>query len=274
MPELLDRFEKFCLVDLQLSETTVSKRRGHLSQVIRFLKRIGKHPEQVTDDDIRSYLMLYRSKSPYTYANVLKSLKVFCRDFMQMPDVVKSFKFPRRPFKPIQLPTKDEMRQFYDKLPTIAGKVAFLLYASTGLRRKELLSLKMEEIDFNTRMITPGKGFGNQTKHTWVTFFNKEAEQVLTEYLAAEKPSDELFPNKRAVKREFKKVNKRVVKRITPQVLRQWFACELGRLGVPDRYVDAFCGRVPRSVLARHYTDYSSDRLKEIYERARLMVLE
>ena len=42
---------------------------------------------------------------------------------------------------------------------------------------------------------------------------------------------------------------------------------------MPDRYVDAFCGRVPRSVLARHYTDFSPQKLKEIYEKAKLRVL-
>jgi intergrase/recombinase len=47
----------------------------------------------------------------------------------------------------------------------------------------------------------------------------------------------------------------------------------MGRLRVPDRYVDAFCGRVPRSVLARHYTDFSPEKLKEIYEKANLKVL-
>jgi hypothetical protein len=46
----------------------------------------------------------------------------------------------------------------------------------------------------------------------------------------------------------------------------------LGRLNVLDRYVDAFCGRVPQSVLARHYTDFSPERLKEIYDQARLRV--
>jgi len=61
--------------------------------------------------------------------------------------------------------------------------------------------------------------------------------------------------------------------KITPQILREWFACEMGRLGVPDRYVDAFCGRVPRSVLARHYTDFSPEKLKEIYDKANLKVL-
>jgi hypothetical protein len=39
----------------------------------------------------------------------------------------------------------------------------------------------------------------------------------------------------------------RVGLEISSQALREFFACEMGRLGVPDRYVDAFCGRVPQS---------------------------
>ncbi len=61
--------------------------------------------------------------------------------------------------------------------------------------------------------------------------------------------------------------------KITPQTLREWFCSEMGRLNIPDRYVDAFCGRTPKSVLARHYSDYSSERLREIYEKAGLKVL-
>ncbi|MBT8172314.1 hypothetical protein KJN74_05540 [Candidatus Bathyarchaeota archaeon] len=48
----------------------------------------------------------------------------------------------------------------------------------------------------------------------------------------------------------------------------------MGNLGVPDRYVDAFCGRTPKSVLARHYTDYNPERLKKIYEKANLKILK
>jgi len=44
-------------------------------------------------------------------------------------------------------------------------------------------------------------------------------------------------------------------------------------MGVQDRYVDAFCGRTPKSVLARHYSDYSPETLKEIYDEAGLKVL-
>lgn len=47
----------------------------------------------------------------------------------------------------------------------------------------------------------------------------------------------------------------------------------MGELNVPDRFVDAFCGRVPKSVLAKHYTDYAPKKLKRIYEKAGLKVL-
>ena len=44
--------------------------------------------------------------------------------------------------------------------------------------------------------------------------------------------------------------------------------------GVSDSYVDSFCGRIPRSILAKHYLDYSPERMKEIYDKANLRVLE
>ena len=56
-------------------------------------------------------------------------------------------------------------------------------------------------------------------------------------------------------------------------MLRVWFCNKMGELGVQDRYIDIFCGRAPKSVLAKHYTDYSPKRLKAIYDKANLKVL-
>ncbi|MFZ3059534.1 MAG: hypothetical protein WA102_07300 [Candidatus Methanoperedens sp.] len=47
----------------------------------------------------------------------------------------------------------------------------------------------------------------------------------------------------------------------------------MSRAGVQDRYIDAFCGRVAGSVLARHYSNFSPEVLKEIYEKAVLKIL-
>jgi len=60
--------------------------------------------------------------------------------------------------------------------------------------------------------------------------------------------------------------------RITSKVLRAWFSTELGELGVPDRFVDVFQGRAPRSILAKHYTGKGLERLKRIYEKANLRI--
>lgn len=82
-----------------------------------------------------------------------------------------------------------------------------------------------------------------------------------------------IFPYLNGIQRIFKLVSNKTDIKVTAQILRNWFCCEMGQLSVPDRYVDAFCERTPQSVLARHYSDYSPERLKEIYDKANLKVL-
>jgi intergrase/recombinase len=61
--------------------------------------------------------------------------------------------------------------------------------------------------------------------------------------------------------------------KLIPSDLRDWFCNEMGKRGVADRYIDAFCGRVPRSIVGRNYTDYSPEILKEIYENANFTIV-
>ena len=61
---------------------------------------------------------------------------------------------------------------------------------------------------------------------------------------------------------------------ISAHTLRSVSAREMNKAGVQDRYIDAFCGRVPQSILARHYRDYSPDVLKEIYDRVNIKILK
>ena len=167
------------------------------------------------------------------------------------------------------------MKQFYESLKTLKEKALFMLYATTGLRREEILSLRPEDVDFSKRMITPNNHLG-ETKKSWVSFYNKEAETALNEYLATKKQSrsERLFPMQRdEVVYLWKTARNKTGINITPQKLRQWFCSEMLSLGVSETYVDAFCGRVPKSVLARHYTDFSPEKLKGIYEKADIRII-
>jgi integrase len=271
--EIFMDFERFLRIDRQLGERTVER---HLIELRRLFENSDFNPLGASKPDIRSYLMKLRDMPPNSYANVLKTLRIFYRDYLGRKEIVEGFEFPNRPMNLVKTPSKKELREFYNWLKEPMAKALFLLYASTGLRRNEALNLRFRDIDFEKRMIIPNGG--SRTKKTWVTFYNEEAEKALKEYLGSFNNSNKdakLFPASESYfRKQCRGFEKERGIRITPQVLREWFSSEMGRLGVQDRFIDAFSGRVPRSVLARHYTDYSPERLKEIYDKAGLKVLE
>jgi len=265
---LLTRFREFLKVDLRRSDKTAYE---HTYYVKKFLNELLKPVESANADDVRQYLKNLKISSAQ-YKNILMALKVFFRDFLKAPEVVSSFKFPHQVFKPKQILNKEQLQQFYKCLETPKEKALFLLYATTGLRRDEILSLKLEDVDFEKRMITPDNHRG-ETKKSWVSFYNEEAEQALNEYLRIKEQSrsQRLFPMQRdEVVKLWKSARDKTGLCITPQKLRQWFCSEMMRLGMSETYIDALCGRVPKSVLARHYTDFSAEKLREIYEKVNI----
>jgi len=270
---ILEEFRVFLKVNLRRSESTV---KDHIENISRFLKFVNKPICAITAKDIQHYLMLYDKASINTYRNQLKALRIFFRDFLKS-GLANDFRFPTVPItiKP-ELPKREELRRFCEALLTLRDKAIFLLLATSGLRIGEVLSLKLGDIDLDKRMIKPNSHTGN-TKKSWVSFFNEEARQVLQAYLRkrgiVSKDSRVFEISLGHIERVFRQVGKKVGVDIKPKTLRDWFCSEMGRLGVPDRYVDAFCGRVPRSVLARHYTDFSPELLKQIYDKAGLKVL-
>jgi integrase len=269
----LEAFREFCITDLQLSESTTELHSRNLKDYLEFIK---KEPTAVDQNTIRAYLKHIKLKwSSWTYKNRLSSLKRFYRDFLGNKHIIETFRFPEQAFEPKSIPSKRDLQKFYKKLECTRDRALFLIFASSGLRHAEILSLdRFKDIDFENRMLMPKKA-GNQSKHCWVSFYNLEAERELRKYLDSriDKGSKLFRISKRTLLKRFKQASRESGVRITPQILRQWFASEMGALGVQDRFLDAFCGRVPKSVLARHYTDFSPDRLKKIYERANLRVL-
>lgn len=151
-------------------------------------------------------------------------------------------------------------------------KALFLFTVSTGLRRSEILGLTKDKIDFKIRSVVPLHF--TRVKRSGITFYNSETEEYLNRYLAS-KPDDakvfRLYPKK--CKIMWKKASEAAGIKITPQVLRVWFSTEMGEQLVPDRFVDVFEGRAPRSVLAKNYTTKGIERLKVIYEKANLSIL-
>lgn len=97
-------------------------------------------------------------------------------------------------------------------------------------------------------MLIP-KNHNGENKQAWISFYNEETAELI---------GDELEPfktSRNTIAHVFKATAKKTGLNISAQPLRAIFAREMNLKGVAYRYIDAFCGRVPQSVLARNYTE-------------------
>ncbi|MEM3616817.1 MAG: site-specific integrase [Candidatus Bathyarchaeia archaeon] len=265
----LDGFGRFLAIDLAMTRQTVN---NHLWKVRYLLAYLKKPLHRITKDDLRAFLEMVRdSYSLNTYSCFIKTIRRFFRDYLGRPDLA-NFRFPTIPFAPKMLNfDRRDLQRFHDNIEHPVVRMMFLGYCVTGLRRNDIMFLKRDELYRDSRMIV--KNNGSQTKHRWVTFYNEELEKSLHDYLDSRKDDNpRVFPvdPTKTFQRHWKLAQDKTGLSITPKDLRDWFCMEMTELGVPDRYIDAFCGRVPKTVLGRHYTDYSPKKLKEVYDKANL----
>ncbi|MEM3514618.1 MAG: tyrosine-type recombinase/integrase [Candidatus Hadarchaeum sp.] len=273
--EIMSRFRQHLEIDLLRAPRTVDT---HVRNAREFLEFVAKPPELITADDVRSYLAQHRHRHPNTYMHRLKAVRVFLR-YIGKEEIGKMFKFPRLepPFQ--EAPKDDELAKFYQALESLHDKAFFLVLATSGLRYSEAKSLRVEDIDLDTGMVVPHRNEVRTigTKNTGMTFINGEALEVLKQYLKESgKNSGQIFDELRGKSGtwyRWKIAREKSGTKIRPKDLRLWFNVKMALAGVPDRYVDFFCGRARRTIIARHYSEYSPGILKEIYNRAGLRVL-
>ncbi len=231
----LEGFVQFCEVDRGLKRVTAM---NHRMLILRVLARCGGEPDT---ECIRSFLAGITNRNYRN--NYVKSLRVYFRDYMHEGGLVGSFRLTEGDACPPRLFTKDELRRFYGALDGPEERALFLLYAATGRRRMEVPALRLEDVDFGKRMLLPNRN--SSTKHTWYSFYNGEAARALDECMAIRRKKNDFLFTLNSQKKDYilAGAQEKTGLGITPRVLRFWFANEMARLGVQDRFIDAFQGR-------------------------------
>jgi len=266
--DVLVRFKDFLLVNMRLEPTTV---RETMQDAKRFLNMADC---QVSYENVKKYLMSYVKKAPKTYNSQITSLRRFIRDFLKLPDLVMSFKMA--PVDENQnwenLPSTKQVKKGFKGLTDSRAKAIYLFTATTGLRKSEILNVLKSQVDLKTRAVIP-RHF-TRKKRSGITFYTDETAFWLEKFLSERRDdSEELFViSEKAWRKIWREASTSAGVKVSAKVFRAWFSSEMGELGVPDRYVDVFQGRAPRSVLAKHYTGKGLKRLKRIYDKAALKI--
>ncbi len=194
-----------------------------------------------------------------------------------------SFTIPKprsaNPLKEVKVFNIDELRKVFRELPSLEVKIYFLLLAECGLRPGEPFLIKIQDIDFNNRVIcfeVEGK-----SKRRYLTFmhedtarFIKEAylpyrNQFIKTYISSlrnlgydndvvKEWESKLIPFDRArLRNEIKETFRKVLgKEIELYDLRKFWSTYMTLQGTPGQIIDILQGRTPPKefeVLMRHY---------------------
>jgi integrase len=263
----LSKFIDYCRIDECLRPSVIH---GYKYIAKRFLL---SSKGELSKDSIRRYLSKYLDGAPKTYNNQLDGLRAFIGRFLGHPELMNGFKKAHQTTTyEFNLPTLEQVRLGFEGLTDNRERAIYLMFLTSGLRKSELLDLTVSEIDFNTRSIK--SRHDTRTKKAGVTFYNEECETYLQRYLDSRTDKNEkLFRiGTRDYMRIWTKASENANFKITAQVCRKWHSTMLGELMVPDRFVDIFQGRAPKSVLAKHYTGRDFDRLRNLYNRIDLKI--
>ncbi|HWP78973.1 MAG TPA: tyrosine-type recombinase/integrase [Candidatus Nitrosotenuis sp.] len=257
-------YEIFAKTELNLSQDTIDNQK---SIILRFLDDCYGI---INKETVTQYLDSNESES--WKSNQVKALRRYIRDFLKLGNWINEFEFSKTKAKIKSIPTDNQIVRFYEFLPRQI-QVIFLILMTSGLRLNEVLSLRILDVSLETGMVNTTEIHKGSTKSSWISFITRQASEVLEDWLMTSDCDHEGEENHkifcisdRTVQQAFKQASETLGISINPHLLRTIFTEKYNQAGIKDKYIDAFCGRVSHTVLAKHYTDYSPDALRKQYD--------
>ncbi|MFA6808660.1 MAG: tyrosine-type recombinase/integrase, partial [Eubacteriales bacterium] len=187
---------KFMHRELVLKGFSTNTCRSYLNHIRRFLFFIKKDPENIVDNDIKSFFvfLLQNKKCSYSYANqAISSVKFFCR-YTLKKDILLNVPRPKKEKKLPDILSKGEVAMIFNSTKNVKHKAILMLTYSAGLRVSEVASLKVNDIDNKRMLIHIRQGKGRKDRYT---LLSNTTLEVLREYAAIYRVKDWLFPGEK-----------------------------------------------------------------------------
>ena len=249
-----------------------------------FEKFINHHKDTTVDtldeNDIRAYMqLLIQQGKSHSYVNqMINSIKFYFEVVLQMPNRFYSIERPRKSEVLPKVISLHEVQALINFTNNIKHKCIVSLLYSAGLRRSELLNLKLEDIDSHRMIITVKHGKGNKDRQT---ILSQSVLNDLREYYKKWKPKVYLFEGNdnqqysassvlQIIKKAAKKAGIR--KNISAHTLRHSFATHLLENGTDLRYIQVLLGH-NSSRTTEIYTQVAISNLKGIKSPIELLNL-
>jgi site-specific recombinase XerD len=247
---------KFCPEEFYLkletrkyASTTARIYITHFEKFFNYYKHVD-NPMCLDERDIQTYIgFLVQRKNSNSYINQsINAIKFYYEVVMEMPN---RFYAIDRPIKEEKLPIVLDKQSIMDMIASsnnIKHKCIISLLYSSGLRKSELINLKIEDVDSKRMVLNVKQGKGRKDRNTLLSGrLLIDLRKYFSEYL----PNEYLFEGPyggryspssvaKIVSRAARQAH--IKKRVTPHMLRHSFATHLLENGTDLRSIQVLLG--------------------------------
>jgi len=262
------QLRKAMLEELQRRNLSPITTRIYLRAVEEFAQYYKTRPDRLGREHIRQYqahLFTDRKLDAISVAQQLSSLRFFFRKTVKKSWVVDDLPSPKRPIRLPAVLSREEVERLIQCAASPLHRVWLLTLYATGMRREELVRLKISDLDADRMLIRVRQGKGK-----------KDRDVMLSPTLLAElrqywrsanpKPTTYLFPGKgphpslevpidsRSIFNAVQQAPQRagLAKRVHPHTLRHCFATHLLESGADLRTIQLLLGHADLDTTSRY----------------------
>ncbi len=212
-------------------------------------------PEKITTEQVKKYLYYCREERGLSNSfinQVISAVKILRQDVLGLSwDEGVKIKRPRRNHHLPDILSKQEVTALIEVTPNPKHKAIIALLYSTGMRKQELLNLRLRDIDSDRMLVRVNNGKGNKARDTLLAV---KALKLLRDYYANAhpKPTKYVFESRKTghpystssvlmiVKRATARAG--IKKAIHPHSLRHAFATHMLEQGTNLKLIQKLLG--------------------------------
>ena len=270
--EVNDIFRKYkdLLIQKRYSQNTQNIYSCYFKDFYIYFKK--ENFATITAAQINSYILeLIKSKniSISQQNQRINAIKFYFEKVLRKEKQHYELHRPRKENKLPKVLSKNEVRNILSSCNNLKHKCILMLIYSAGLRRSELLNLKLIDID-SERMLIHIRGA--KGKKDRISLLSENLLHLLRQYYKEYRPNDFLFEGQNrgkysstSVANILKKasIKAKILKTVTPHMLRHSFATHLLEQGTDLRYIQKLLGH-ESSKTTEIYTHVSKKAIGKI----------
>jgi integrase len=163
----MGKFLNFIADELRLRNFSPKTIKVYCHAIEELYKYYSKSPRDITNDEIKKYLlnMFEKGYSTQTVSLTLNAINFLYREIYKNPLKI-NIKHPKRPQKLPTLLTREEIQKLLSTYQNKKHRLLIALSYSAGLRVSEAVNLKVADIDLSETLLMVKAGKGQKDRRT------------------------------------------------------------------------------------------------------------